>query len=104
MHVFTESLGMPLRAYVLGLRVQRAVDALADGRSATEAAHIAGFSDAPHLTRTFRRTVGMTPREVIALMATRPSSNDGSRRVPSRVRQGEIQESRGRALFDNRNA
>ncbi|HJZ76900.1 MAG TPA: helix-turn-helix transcriptional regulator [Vicinamibacterales bacterium] len=72
MHVFTESLGMPLRAYVLGLRAQRAMDEMAHGRSVTEAAHIAGFADAPHLTRTLRRTVGMTPREIMHRLAERP--------------------------------
>jgi AraC-like DNA-binding protein len=69
MHVFTESLGMPLRRYLQRLRVQRAVDALAHGRSITEAAHIAGFADAPHLTRTLRRILGMTPREMMSRMA-----------------------------------
>src|SRR5262249_5065265 len=72
MHVFTESLGMPLRAYVLGLRAQRAMDAMAHGRSVTEAAHIAGFADAPHLTRPLRRTVGMTAREIMHRLAERP--------------------------------
>ena len=72
MHVFTESLGIPLRPYVLWLRVQRAARALATGQTATEAAHLAGFADAAHLTRTFRRTLGTTPRELMArISATR---------------------------------
>ncbi len=65
MHVFTESLGIPLRPYLLWLRVQRAAGALASGRTATDAAHLAGFADAAHLTRTFRRMLGATPRELI---------------------------------------
>jgi AraC-like DNA-binding protein len=64
MHVFTESVGIPLRPYVLWLRVQRAAGALASGSSATEAAHMAGFADAPHLTRTCRHILGMTPRDL----------------------------------------
>jgi AraC-like DNA-binding protein len=66
MHVFTESLRIPLRPYLAWLRVQHASAALAVGHTVTEAAYIAGFADAPHLTRTVRRTVGVTPRQLIA--------------------------------------
>jgi AraC-like DNA-binding protein len=65
MHIFTESLGIPLRPYLLWLRVQRAAGALAAGQTVTEAAHVAGFADASHLTRTCRRMFGATPRELI---------------------------------------
>jgi AraC-like DNA-binding protein len=61
MHVFTESMGVPLRPYVLWLRLQRAACDLMAGASVTTAAHSAGFSDGAHLTRTFRRMLGMTP-------------------------------------------
>jgi AraC-like DNA-binding protein len=64
MHVFTESLGVPLRPYLLWLRLQHAAGRLLAGASATEAAHEAGFSDAAHLSRTFRRTLGTTAREI----------------------------------------
>jgi AraC-like DNA-binding protein len=64
MHVFTESVGVPLRPYILWLRLQRAACELMDGRSVTEAAHSAGFSDAAHLTRTFRRMLGTTPSDL----------------------------------------
>ena len=66
MHVFTESLGVPLRPYLLWLRLQHAAGRLLAGESATEAAHAAGFSDAAHLSRTFRRILGTTPREIAA--------------------------------------
>src|SRR5262249_2236279 len=64
MHVFTESVGVPVRPYILWLRLQRAACELMDGRTATEAAHTAGFSDAAHLTRTFRRMLGTTPSDL----------------------------------------
>jgi AraC-like DNA-binding protein len=64
MHVFTESIGVPLRPYILWLRLQRACGDLMRGASVTEAAHSAGFSDAAHLSRTFRRMLGTTPREL----------------------------------------
>jgi AraC-like DNA-binding protein len=66
MHVFTPSVGIPLRPYVMWLRVQRAAQTLAAGHTATEAAHMAGFADAPHLARTFRRTLGLTPSQFVA--------------------------------------
>ena len=61
MHVFSESLGVPLRPYLLWLRLQRASGAIAAGHTLGDAAHAAGFSDAAHLTRTFRRMFGTTP-------------------------------------------
>jgi AraC-like DNA-binding protein len=64
MHVFTESVQVPLRRYILWLRLQRASCELMDGVSVTKAAHSAGFSDAAHLTRTFRRMLGTTPTDL----------------------------------------
>jgi AraC-like DNA-binding protein len=64
MHVFTESVRVPLRLYILWLRLQRASCELLDGASVTKAAHSAGFSDAAHLTRTFRRMLGTTPTDL----------------------------------------
>ena len=64
MHVFTESIGVPLRPYILWLRLQSASCDLMDGASMTAAAHNAGFSDAAHMTRTFRRMLGTTPSDL----------------------------------------
>jgi AraC-like DNA-binding protein len=63
MHVFTECIGVPVRPYILWLRLQRAACELMHGRTVTDAAHSAGFSDAAHLTRTFRRMLGITPSD-----------------------------------------
>jgi len=64
MHLFTEGVGVPIRPYVLWLRVQRAACDLMSGASVTDAAQSAGFSDAAHLTRTFRRMLGTTPSDL----------------------------------------
>ncbi|MBV1857878.1 MAG: helix-turn-helix transcriptional regulator [Nannocystaceae bacterium] len=61
MHAFTDSVGIPLRPYLAWLKVQRAAAAIVSGVSMTQAAHAAGFSDAGHMTRSFRRMLGMTP-------------------------------------------
>lgn len=61
MHAFTESIGLPLRPYLAWLRLQRAAAAIVSGMPLGEAAHAAGFSDSAHMSRTFRRMLGMTP-------------------------------------------
>src|SRR5262249_9263025 len=84
LHVFTESLGIPLRPYVRWLRVQRAMGALAARCAITEAAHVAGFSDAAHLTRTLRRTLGHTPGELVPAELSPTPSDAGSEREQCR--------------------
>ena len=64
-HVFTDSVGVSLRPYILWLRLQSASGELMRGVSVTEAAHSAGFSDAAHMTRTFRRMLGTSPSELV---------------------------------------
>jgi AraC-like DNA-binding protein len=61
MHAFTTSIGTPLRPYLLWLRLQRAAAVIVTGAALSEAAHAAGFADAAHMTRTFRRMLGVTP-------------------------------------------
>lgn len=61
MHAFTQSLGIPLRPYLQWLKVQRAAGAIVAGVPLSEAAHAAGFADAAHMSRTFRRMFGISP-------------------------------------------
>ena len=61
MHAFTESVGIPLRPYVRWLRLQRAATAIVTGTPLSLAAAEAGFSDAAHMSRTFKQMFGMTP-------------------------------------------
>lgn len=61
MHAFTESIGLPIRPYLAWLRVQRAASAIVQGAPLAQAAVAAGFADAAHMTRTFRRMLGATP-------------------------------------------
>ena len=65
MHVFTESVGVPIRPYFRWLRMQIAIGQMMGGAKIAEAADRAGFSDAAHLARTIRRLMGMTPGELI---------------------------------------
>jgi AraC-like DNA-binding protein len=63
-HVFVRHTGLPFRTYVLWLRLLKAVEAFSRGESLTNAAHEAGFADSAHLSRTFRRTFGVTAAEL----------------------------------------
>jgi AraC-like DNA-binding protein len=64
MHAFTESVGIPLRPYLRWLMLERAGAALASGAPLGDAAYAAGFADAAHMSRTFRRMFGVSPSEV----------------------------------------
>jgi len=74
-HVFTESVGIPLRRYLLWLKLQRAATLLVTGEALTAAAGAAGFSDAAHMARTFRRMFGVRPS---ALRAAASSFKTGA--------------------------
>ncbi|HKQ98661.1 MAG TPA: AraC family transcriptional regulator [Candidatus Polarisedimenticolia bacterium] len=58
---FRRATGLPPHAYLVRLRVNRARDLLRRGVAPAEVAHAAGFADQSHLTRHFRRLVGVTP-------------------------------------------
>lgn len=60
-HRFRGATDVPLPRYVLWHRRRAAVEAAMRGSSLTEAAHVAGFADSAHLSRTFRATFGIAP-------------------------------------------
>ncbi len=64
LHLFRKELDVPLRRYILWLRLRRAVSGWALTRSLTDAAHAAGFADSAHLSRTFRSMYGLRPSDV----------------------------------------
>ena len=61
LHLFTQQLGLPLRPYILNQRILRATTEVLTGRSITQAAVNAGFSDTAHFSRTFLRLTGVHP-------------------------------------------
>ena len=63
-HLFSAQIGMPLKSYLLWRKLQRAIQSLANDSSLTRAAHIAGFADSSHLSRTFKRTFGLSPNNL----------------------------------------
>lgn len=64
LHLFKEQVGLPLRRFLLWGRIIDTIDAILAGESLTMAAHIGGFSDSAHFSRTFRETFGLAPSEL----------------------------------------
>jgi AraC-like DNA-binding protein len=63
-HLFTREMGLPIRRYVLWLRLRDVIFSISAGATLTEAAHHAGFSDSAHLSRTFRGMFGFPPSTI----------------------------------------
>lgn len=60
-HLFKEQTGIPVRRYILWVRLMSALKHVVLGQSMTNAALNAGFSDSAHFTRTFRKMFGVFP-------------------------------------------
>jgi AraC-like DNA-binding protein len=58
---FRADTGLTPHAYQLNLRIARARELLARGLAPAAVAAECGFADQPHLTRVFKRAVGVTP-------------------------------------------
>lgn len=67
LHLFSEEMGITWRPYLLWRRMMCAIQALENNHSATQAAHLAGFSDSAHLSRAFRSSFGMSIRQAVKL-------------------------------------
>ncbi|OJH38039.1 helix-turn-helix transcriptional regulator [Cystobacter ferrugineus] len=67
-HLFSAEVGLPLRPYILWLRLLRAAGFLRAGSPLTVAAHAAGFTDSAHLSHTFRRMFGLSPSEIAGVV------------------------------------
>lgn len=59
--VFRDEVGLPPYAYLTQIRVERAKRLLVEGQPLTQVALAVGFADQSHLTRFFKRIVGVTP-------------------------------------------
>lgn len=71
-HVFVAEMGLPYAAWRRWIRLQLGFAVVREGGSLTEAAHTAGFADSPHLTRTCRALIGLTPTEALIATGWRP--------------------------------
>jgi AraC-like DNA-binding protein len=81
-HLFSQQMGLPMRRYLLWLRLRSVIYSLALGQTLTEAAHAAGFADSAHMSRTFRGMFGLAPslllkqNRKLSIEFVLPSSSD----------------------------
>lgn len=71
LHRFRDHTGLPLRPFLRWRRLLTAMTQVMSGHSLTDAAVAAGFADAAHFTRTFRRHFGIAPRTLLGLQSPR---------------------------------
>jgi AraC-like DNA-binding protein len=64
-HVFKEGTGIPLRPFLLWLRLIEAVKYIFQGMTFTDAAYEAGFADSAHLSRTYKSMTGLNLSDLL---------------------------------------
>lgn len=61
--LFKKETGLAFRKFVLYSKLIKSVSAMHEQNSLTKASFIGGFSDQPHLTRTFKKSFGIKPSD-----------------------------------------
>lgn len=65
LHLFKEEMGLPIRNYILWVRLTKALELILAGENLTYAAHEAGFFDSAHMSKTFVKQLGINPAEIV---------------------------------------
>lgn len=68
-HLFKDDLGIPLRRYLRWHRLLAGLQAASEGKSLTDAAHYAGFTDLAHFSHTCHTMFGFWPSAMFAQQA-----------------------------------
>jgi len=63
--LFKRETGLTFRRFVLHSKLIKSISAIHENNNLTEASFIGGFSDQPHLTRTFKENFGIKPSEIL---------------------------------------
>jgi len=96
LRAFKRHYGLPPHAYQVCLRVARARSLLLQGASAADVAAQCGFVDQSHMTRHFRRVVGVTPGHYTSRGALRQPISSEELRARAARRATEVIESSDR--------
>ena len=70
-HLFRNEMGIAWRPYLRWRRLSCAITAMMSGYSATESAHLTGFADSAHLSRTFRAMFGISIQQARTLFSSK---------------------------------
>lgn len=70
--VFEREVGLPPHAYLESVRIRKVRELIDRGATLASAAYSAGFADQSHLTRRFKRIVGITPGQYSRQLDRRP--------------------------------
>ncbi|MFT3924395.1 MAG: helix-turn-helix domain-containing protein [Myxococcales bacterium] len=73
-HLFTEQVGMPIKQYVVWLRLVAVLEALRPGKQLGALAHDTGFPDQAAFNRTYRKAWGRTPSSFARSNAVRSAT------------------------------
>lgn len=60
-HLFKEQIGISIHQYILWKKIEMAVKGALEGLSLTECAHLSGFTDSSHFSKTFKKMFGVYP-------------------------------------------
>jgi AraC family transcriptional regulator len=63
--LFKDAIGLTPHKYVLKRRIETASQFLKQGEAIAQVAHLFGFTDQSHFTRTFKRIKGVTPKAFV---------------------------------------
>ncbi|MDF2936917.1 MAG: AraC family transcriptional regulator [Paenibacillaceae bacterium] len=69
LRLFTRSMGITPYCYLQAVRIGRAKQLLEQGMPPSETAQRTGFSDQSHFTHTFKRLIGLTPRQYMRIFS-----------------------------------
>ncbi len=68
--IFRETIGIPPYTYLLQTRIKQSMALLLQVESISEVSYQMGFSDQSHFSRFFKKNVGLTPRQFLAINKT----------------------------------
>ncbi|MHB1685910.1 MAG: helix-turn-helix domain-containing protein [Ignavibacteriaceae bacterium] len=64
-HLFKKQIGIPIRKYILWLKLKTTTEKIIHKETLTQAAYSGGFSDSAHFSRTFTRMFGISPSAIL---------------------------------------
>jgi len=77
LRIFTKQTGLTLHQFILVSRIEKSKDLLKNKMAISDVAFTMGFADQSHFTRSFKKMMGLTPRQYQLCMAHPPTLPEG---------------------------